>query len=455
MQYDNLISRSVIMRIVSFVTGCAITVGGFCVSELGASEQVYLQAPGSTATESDPEFDIEDDSLLQINTLPEPNTDISGYTYMLSGMPESEFVVDGSYYYVKDNTIEVRETSSLTSDVVETITKDSQVLRLSTYGDWAKIRLEDGKEGYCFTNQLLSAAQATPTPTPSPTATPSPTVTPTGKPTATPKPTKKPTATPTTKPGTKPTVTKKPTSTPKPTATTKPTATVKPTATAKPTATVKPTATTKPTATPKPTSSEPSVKETEYSATVYTTTTLNVRKGPGTNYAFVKKLTAGTKVTVVAKTDNGWYKNSDGYYLSAEFTTTKAPTPAPTPSGHDTSLPFDEYVKTFLGIPYVFGSSSATAADCSGLTKYVFSKYYGIYLPHSASSQYLYGTAVNLNEVKCGDLIFFDYTKDGKIDHVGIYIGNNTVIHASDSRGKVVSTSYSAMTCKFGARRIA
>jgi len=447
MQYDNFVSRNVIMRIVSFVTGCAVTVGGFCVSELGASEQVYLQAPGSTVVEKNLDYDIEDDSLLLLKSLPEPNTDISDYTYMLTGMPESDFVIDGSYFYVKDDSIELRKSSSLTSDVVETVKKDSKVLRVSVSGDWAKVRLDDGREGYCFTNQLLAAAEATPNPTPSPTATPSP------KPTSTPKPTKKPTATPTLKPG------KKPTNTPKPTVTKKPTSTPKPTATNKPTSTPKPTATNKPTNTPKPTTSETSsettIKETEYSATVYTTTTVNVRKGPGTNYSSVKKLTAGTKVVVVAKTDNGWYKTDGGYYISAEFTTTKAPTAAPTPSSHDTSLPFADYVKSFLGIPYVFGTSSATSADCSGLTKYVFSKYYGIYLPHSASAQYKYGTGVNLNEVKCGDLIFFDYNKDGKIDHVGIFIGNNTVIHASESRGKVIQSTYSAMTCKYGARRIA
>ena len=65
-----------------------------------------------------------------------------------------------------------------------------------------------------------------------------------------------------------------------------------------------------------------------------------------------------------------------------------------------------------------------------------------------------YGKQVSTSEVQCGDLIFFDYTKDGRVDHVGIYIGGDTVIHASESRGKVISSVYSKMTCIYCARRV-
>ena len=66
-----------------------------------------------------------------------------------------------------------------------------------------------------------------------------------------------------------------------------------------------------------------------------------------------------------------------------------------------------------------------------------------------------YGTEISTSDVQCGDLVFFDYNYDGRVDHVGIYIGNNTVIHASESKGKTISSSFSAMSyALYCARRV-
>jgi len=467
LQYDNLISRNVVMRVVSFITGCAVTVSGFCVSELGAAEQVSLQVPERSYVIGNPEFNVEDDTLMTFTSLPEPDNDMEGYTYFLSGKPESQFQYDGTYCYTKRKGVEVRTQADMDAEVFTTLVKDARVLQISTNDAWSKIRLEDGEEGYCLSNTLINEADATPTPTPTntPTPTPKPAKSDEKKPTNTPTPTSKPekkatnTPTPTPKSSGKkvtntPTPTKKPEK--KATNTPTPTPTKKPTNTPTPTPKSEKKATNTPTPTPK---SSQSWKESEFKETVYTTTTVNIRKGPGTNYDTYKTVTSGTKLTIVAETDNGWYKTDNGYYIKAQYTTTKkpataTPTPTSTSNKHDTSKPFDEYVKSFLGIPYVFGTSSTSSCDCSGLVKYVFSKYYGIVLPHSARSQYTYGTAADTKNLKCADLVFFDYNKDGKIDHVGIYIGNNTVIHASESRGKVISSTYSAMSCIYGARRL-
>lgn len=458
LQYDNLVSRNVVMRVLSFVTGCAVTVSGFCVSELGAAEQVSLQVPERSYVIGNPEFNVEDDTLMTFTSLPEPDNNIEEYTYFLTSKPESQFKYEGTYCFTKKKNVEVRTEADMSAEVFTTLVKDAHVLQVSTNGAWSKIRLEDGEEGYCLSNCLIDEADATPTPTPTntPTPTPKPTKKPERqenkddqkKPTNTPSPTqsaKKPTNTPTPTPKS----TKKATNTPTPTPKSEKKATNTPTPTPKPTKK----ATNTPTPTPK---SSQSWTEKEYKATVYTTTTVNIRKGPGTDYGTYKTVTSGTKLSVVAETDNGWYKLDSGYYIMAKYTSTKTPaTPTPAPSNkHDTSLPFDEYVKSFLGIPYVFGTSSPSSCDCSGLVKYVFSKYYGIVLPHSARSQYTYGSAADPKALKCGDLVFFDYNKDGKIDHVGIFIGNNTVIHASESRGKVIASTYSAMTCIYGARRL-
>ena len=53
------------------------------------------------------------------------------------------------------------------------------------------------------------------------------------------------------------------------------------------------------------------ITQSAYKKTVYARTTVNIRKGPGTNYGVVRKVTVNTAITVVAKTSNGWYKTTD------------------------------------------------------------------------------------------------------------------------------------------------
>ncbi len=87
-----------------------------------------------------------------------------------------------------------------------------------------------------------------------------------------------------------------------------------------------------------------------------------------------------------------------------------------------------------LGVPYVSGGSSYSGFDCSGFTKYVYSKY-GVSLPHSAAAQSAYGSYVSKGNLQPGDLVFFD-TNGGhnNISHVGIYVGGGSFIDASSAR---------------------
>ena len=86
----------------------------------------------------------------------------------------------------------------------------------------------------------------------------------------------------------------------------------------------------------------------------------------------------------------------------------------------------------FLGVPYVWGGTSPNGFDCSGFTQYVFARA-GVSLPRVASSQQGVGRAVSRADLQPGDLVFFG----SPAHHVGIYVGDGTMIH-SPHTGSVV-----------------
>jgi len=73
--------------------------------------------------------------------------------------------------------------------------------------------------------------------------------------------------------------------------------------------------------------------------------------------------------------------------------------------------------------------------DCSGFVQRVYSSV-GVQLPRTAAEQFNASKSIAASDSKAGDLIFFSFIGSG-ISHVGIYAGNNEVIHASSSRGVI------------------
>lgn len=174
-----------------------------------------------------------------------------------------------------------------------------------------------------------------------------------------------------------------------------------------------------------------------------TASSLNIRKKASMSAAKVGSYKKGTAITCYGS-KSGWttvkYSGSYRYVSSSYLSAAKS-------SSVSKGQQVANYAKQFIGNPYVWGGESLTkGADCSGFTMKVY-QHFGYYLPHSSISQRSYGTSVSWSNKKVGDLIC--YNAINGIGHVGIYIGNNQVVHAgSTATGIHISTAnYRSVNC--------
>jgi cell wall-associated NlpC family hydrolase len=136
--------------------------------------------------------------------------------------------------------------------------------------------------------------------------------------------------------------------------------------------------------------------------------------------------------------------------------------PAPTPenpTSTGTTPAVSELIATSLalrGTPYLNGGSEPTRGfDCSGFVQWVFAQH-GTSLPRETRAQYDEGKRIGRDEVRAGDLVFFETVSRGP-SHVGIALGSGEFVHAPSSRGVVRVESYQSgywSSRWVGARRI-
>jgi len=113
-------------------------------------------------------------------------------------------------------------------------------------------------------------------------------------------------------------------------------------------------------------------------------------------------------------------------------------------------------ISKYMGVPYKSGGTSIEGMDCSGYTMVVYKNALGKELPRSSKEQAQTGRLVKLEELKFGDLVFFNTTGESA-SHVGIYLGDDLFAHASVTLGVTISSlqsTYYAKRFEFGRRII-
>ncbi|MDL2316966.1 NlpC/P60 family protein [Desulfovibrio sp. OttesenSCG-928-A18] len=107
----------------------------------------------------------------------------------------------------------------------------------------------------------------------------------------------------------------------------------------------------------------------------------------------------------------------------------------------------------YLGVKYKWGGTTPAGFDCSGFVYYVY-KEHGITIPRTSREQAKAGKAVAKKDVLPGDLVFFGPRASGPVDHVGIYIGSDTYVHAPNPSYPILKTRLSDNTCTYKGKSV-
>lgn len=167
---------------------------------------------------------------------------------------------------------------------------------------------------------------------------------------------------------------------------------------------------------------------------------VNIRNHPDIQAKVIGKV-SNQAIKVVGKNDE-WYKviidDKEGWvYNQYVEVARKDLIPYTKVKGEEVV----EYGMKFIGTPYVWGGNNLRAGvDCSGFTQQVF-KAFDVDISRVSYMQATDGPEVGVNQLRTGDLLFFDTNgiNRGNISHVGIYVGNGKFIHSESDRGVTIS----------------
>ena len=189
---------------------------------------------------------------------------------------------------------------------------------------------------------------------------------------------------------------------------------------------------------------EPSYSVEDRWETVWATDVVNVRSDASSDASRLGSLTRGESITRTGYCSNGWSQVSyNGYtgYIYSDYLSTEEPVYESPSYNSSLGQQIADYAVQFIGNPYVWGGTSLTSgADCSGFVMSVY-KAFGYSLPRTCTPQMNYGTDIAISDLQPGDLVGYGYYSD--LHHIGIYIGNGQIVHASDySTGTIISSLY-------------
>ncbi|HDI3228889.1 TPA: C40 family peptidase [Vibrio cholerae] len=109
-----------------------------------------------------------------------------------------------------------------------------------------------------------------------------------------------------------------------------------------------------------------------------------------------------------------------------------------TPDLSDRSFPsFSSVFTEWRGVPYQFGGNNKSGIDCSAFVQIAYRDAWQLSLPRTTESQAQTGQLIKYEQAQYGDLVFFKTSRTNI--HVGVYLGNKLFMHASTSKGVIIS----------------
>ena len=148
----------------------------------------------------------------------------------------------------------------------------------------------------------------------------------------------------------------------------------------------------------------------------------------------------GVKVTVAPVVETEPQKNREmGFNAALSLPNKYANLLGVTPTSL-TNLQLLAQMEKWYGTQYCFGGSTDSCIDCSSFTQVILRDVYNVKIPRNAQQQFDASTKIETENLKEGDLVFFNTVSASMIiTHVGVYVCNNKFVHASTSKGVTIN----------------